>query len=41
VKFTPPKSKQQGANAVRADFSRLAEPLVFEDLQAKATKGGF
>ena len=41
VKFTPPKSKQQGANAVRADFSRLAEPLVYQDLQAKATKGGF
>ena len=41
VKFTPPKSKQQGANAVRADFSRLAEPLVFQDLQAKASKGGF
>jgi len=41
VKFTPPKSKQQGANAVRADFSRLAEPLVFENLQSKATEGGF
>jgi hypothetical protein len=41
VKFTPPKSKQQGANAVRADFSRLAQPLVYQELQAKATEGGF
>ena len=41
VKFTPPKSKQQGVNAVRADFSKLAQPLVYSDLQAKATKGGF
>ena len=41
VKFTPPKSTKQGANAVRGDFSRLAEPLVFQDLQAKATEGGF
>ena len=41
VKFTPPKQKAQGVNAVRADFSKLAEPLVFQDLQAKATKGGF
>ena len=41
VKFTPPKSKQQGANAVRADFSRLAQPLVYQDLQAKASGGGF
>ncbi len=40
-KFTPPKQKAQGVNAVRADFSRLAEPLVFQDLQAKATEGGF
>ena len=41
VKFTPPKSKQQGVNAVRADFSKLAQPLVYSDLEAKATKGGF
>jgi len=41
VKFTPPKQRPQGVNAVRADFSRLAEPLVFQDLQAKATEGGF
>ena len=41
VKFTPPKNKQQGVNAVRADFSRLAQPLVYSDLEAKATKGGF
>ena len=41
VKFTPPKQRPQGVNAVRADFSRLAEPLVFQDLQAKASKGGF
>jgi len=41
VKFTPPKQRPQGVNAVRADFSRLAEPLVFQDLQAKATAGGF
>ena len=41
VKFTPPKQRPQGVNAVRGDFSRLAEPLVFQDLQAKATEGGF
>jgi hypothetical protein len=41
VKFTPPKNKQQGVNAVRADFSRLAQPLVYSDLEAKATEGGF
>ena len=41
VKFTPPKQRPQGVNAVRGDFSRLAEPLVFQDLQAKATTGGF
>lgn len=41
VKFTPPKQRPQGVNAVRADFSRLAEPLVFQNLEAKATKGGF
>ena len=41
VKFTPPKSKQQGANAVRADFSRFVQPLVYSDFEAKATEGGF
>lgn len=41
VKFTPPKSKQQGANAVRADFSRFVQPLVYGDFEAKATEGGF
>jgi len=41
VKFTPPKNKQQGVNAVRGDFSRLAQPLVYSDLKTKATKGGF
>lgn len=41
VKFTPPKSKQQGVNAVRGDLSKLAQPLVYSDLEAKATKGGF
>jgi hypothetical protein len=41
VKFTPPKTKQQGVNAVRGDFSRLAQPLVYSDLKTKATKGGF
>ena len=41
VKFTPPASKQQGVNAVRADFSRLAQPLDYKILKAKATKGGF
>jgi hypothetical protein len=41
VKFTPPKQRPQGVNAVRADFSRLAEPLVYQNLQAKATEGGF
>jgi hypothetical protein len=41
VKFTPPKGKQQGVNAVRGDFSKLSQPLVYQDLQAKATAGGF
>ena len=41
IKFTPPKSKQQGVNAVRGDLSKLAQPLVYSDLEAKATKGGF
>jgi len=41
VKFTPPKQKAQGVNAVRADFSSLADPLVYQNLQAKATEGGF
>lgn len=41
IKFTPPKSKKDGQNAVRGDFSRLAQPLVFQDLEAKATEGGF
>ena len=41
IKFTRPKNKEAGANAVRADFSRLAEPLVYQSLQAKATEGGF
>ena len=41
VKFTRPKQKAQGVNAVRGDFNKLAEPLVYQDLQAKATEGGF
>ena len=41
VKFTPPKQRPQGVNAVRADFAKLAEPLVHQDLLAKATEGGF
>jgi hypothetical protein len=41
VKFTRPKQKAEGVNAVRADFAKLAEPLVYQNLQAKATEGGF
>lgn len=41
IKFTPPKSKQQGVNEVRGDLSKLAQPLEYSDLEAKATKGGF
>jgi hypothetical protein len=41
VKFTPPKNKQQGVNAVRRDMANVAQPLVYQDLKAKASKGGF
>jgi hypothetical protein len=41
VKFTPPKNKQQGVNAVRGDMNKVAQPLVYSNLEAKATKGGF
>jgi len=41
VKFTPPKSKQQGVNAVRGDMAKVTEPLVYQHLEAKASKGGF
>ena len=41
VKFTPPKSKQQGANAIRGDMANVAQPLVYQDLKAKATAGSF
>lgn len=41
VKFTPPKNRQEGVNAVRADMGKVAQPLVYQDLKAKASKGGF
>ena len=41
MKFTPPKSRPQGINAVRRDINRVADPLNYVTLQSKATKGGF
>ena len=41
IKFTPPKARAQGVNAVRRDVGRAASPLVYQTLEAKATKGGF
>ena len=39
IKFTPPKSKSQGANAVRGDISRMTAVLDYTELMAKATPG--
>lgn len=41
MKFTPPKNRPQGINAVRRDIGRVADPLNYVTLESKATKGGF
>lgn len=39
IKFTPPKSKKQGANAVRKDIGKMSAVLDYNSLKAKATPG--
>ena len=41
TKFTPPKSKKQGENAVQSDMSKLAKTLDENQLDSRASKGGF
>jgi len=39
IKFTPPKSKKQGVNAVRKDIGKMAAVLDYNALKAKAKPG--
>jgi hypothetical protein len=39
IKFTPPKSKKQGVNAVRKDIGKMTAVLDYNSLKAKATPG--
>jgi hypothetical protein len=39
IKFTPPKSKKEGVNAVRKDIGNMAAVLDYNSLKAKAAPG--
>jgi hypothetical protein len=39
IKFTPPKSRMQGVNAVRKDIGKMTAVLDYNSLKAKATPG--
>ena len=39
IKFTPPKSKKQGVNAVRKDIGKMTAVLDYNSLKAKAAPG--
>lgn len=39
IQFTPPKSQQQGAGAIRKDIGKMSAVLDYQTLKAKATKG--
>jgi hypothetical protein len=39
IKFTPPKSKKQGVNAVRKDIGKMTAVLDYNTLKAKAAPG--